>query len=124
MRRKWVFILCTLLCVWSAAIAQNTQVSGTVISADDGLPIIGATVLVKGTTIGTVTNIDGQYELSVPASSKILQFSYVGMTTAEAAVKPVVDITLKSDAKSLDEVVVTALGLSREKNHWDTQFRM
>ncbi|MDZ3925288.1 carboxypeptidase-like regulatory domain-containing protein [Parabacteroides goldsteinii] len=96
-------------------VAQNVKVTGTVTAADDGLPIIGASVLVKGTTIGTVTDIEGRFSLDVPPEGKILQISYVGMNMQEVAVKPVIKVLLQSDTQNLDEVVVTAMGITRSE---------
>lgn len=97
------------------AVAQISRVTGTVTSADDGEPIIGASVLVKGTTVGTITDTDGKFFLDVPNERKILIVSYVGMNSQEVAVKSVVNVLLQSDTQNLEEVVVTALGLTREK---------
>lgn len=93
------------------AFAQKTSVNGLVTSADDGEPIIGATVTVKGnTTIGTVTDIDGKFMLSVPSGTKMIVVSYVGMKTQEVAVKSgLMKIVMQSDAEQLDEVVVTGM---------------
>ena len=79
--------------------------------------MIGVTVSVKGTTTGTLTGIDGKYTIPVPANNQILLFSYVGMKKQEidASGKTTVDVTLEPDIMGLDEVVVTALGISREK---------
>lgn len=111
-------LLSTLICLMLAvglSIAQTTRVTGLVVSADDGEPIIGATVLAKGTTVGTVTDIDGKFALDVPHAVKTLQVSYVGMKSVEVAVKPTLRITLSSESKDLDEVVVVAYGTtSRE----------
>ena len=71
--------------------------------------------MVKGTNIGTITDLDGNFSLDVPEKNKILQISYVGMTMQEVAVKPHVTVVLQSDVKNLEEVVVTAMGLNREK---------
>lgn len=97
------------------ASAQTTQVTGTVTSAGDGEPIIGASVVVKGTTRGTVTDFDGKFSLSVPTSEKTLVISYVGMKSAEVPIRPIMRVTLEPSVQSLDEVVVTALGLSRSE---------
>ena len=96
-------------------VAQNVKVTGTVTSADDGQPVIGASIIVKGTTIGTVTDFDGKFSLDVPQEGKILQISYVGMNTQEVAVKPVVKVLLQSDTQKLEEVVVTAMGITRSE---------
>jgi TonB-linked SusC/RagA family outer membrane protein len=92
------------------------KVTGTVLSEDDREPVIGASVLVKGsTTMGTVTDIDGNFRLEVPSSATTLQISYVGMTPREVPVSAQhLTVVLKSTIE-LEEIVVTALGISREK---------
>lgn len=97
------------------ATAQTTQVTGRVISMEDNTPVIGATVVVKGTTTGTVTDFDGAFSLEVPEGAKTLVISYVGMQSQELAVKPQMTVKLATDSQNLDEVVVTAMGLTREK---------
>lgn len=82
-------------------------------SAEDGEPILGASVTVKGTTIGTSTDFQGKFSLSVPASTRTVTVSYIGMVTQEATVAPVMNIRMESSAEKLDEVVVTAMGISR-----------
>ena len=68
--------------------AQITKVTGTVISEEDGLPVVGASILVKGTTVGTVTDMDGKFTLSnVPSSAKTLVVSFIGMATQEVSYK-------------------------------------
>jgi len=94
--------------------AQTTRITGTVISADDGEPIIGASVIVKGTTVGTVTDFDGKFELNVPSSARTLVVSYVGMESQEVNVQPNVRIILQSSSLALDEVVVTGYGVTRK----------
>jgi hypothetical protein len=98
-----------------SAIAQKS-VSGTVKSSEDGLGIIGATVLVPGTTIGTTTDVNGAFTLSIPADAKTLQFSYVGMKSVEVPVgtQTVFNITLDPDVMALQDVIVTAFGISRQ----------
>ncbi|MDR0430427.1 MAG: SusC/RagA family TonB-linked outer membrane protein [Tannerellaceae bacterium] len=114
MKKLTYLLLCLFLGI-GLVTAQTTQVTGTVISADDGEPIIGASIIVKGTTTGTVTDFDGNFSLSVPSSSGTLVVSYVGMVSQEVAVQPAVYIRLQSDTQRLDEVVVTALGISKER---------
>ena len=81
-----------------------------------GHPVVGASVLVKGTNIGTITDIDGNFTLaSVPTSAKHLVVSYIGMQPQEVAIKPVVKVVLVSDSQIIDEVVVTAMGMKRER---------
>ena len=96
--------------------AQISKVTGNVTSEEDGLPVVGASVLVKGTTVGTVTDIDGNFTLTnVPSSAGTLVISFIGMQSQEVKIKPNVNVVLKSDAEVLDEVVVTAMGISKEK---------
>ena len=101
------------------ALFAQKEVSGTIISEEDGLPLPGVSVIVKGTTIGTITDWDGAYKLSVPEETEFLQFSFVGMQTQDIAIgeNTVIDLTMVTDAVGIDEVVVTALGIKRaEKN--------
>lgn len=113
--KKFTFILLCLVIGISTVVAQNTKVAGSVISADDGLPVIGASIVVKGTMVGIVTDYDGNFTLEVPSNGKVLIVSYVGMLTQEVPVSPNVRVVLKSDTQNLDEVVVTAMGISKEK---------
>ncbi len=93
----------------------SITVTGVVTSAEDGFPVIGASIMEKGTTNGTITDFDGIYELTV-GDKATLVVSYVGMTTQEIQVKgPKHDIVLKSDAIAMEEVVVTAMGVVQEK---------
>ena len=95
--------------------AQTQKVTGVVISEEDGQPVVGASVLVKGTTQGTITDVDGNFNLSnVPSSAKTLQISYIGMQTQEVAIKPNLRVVLKSDAQLIDEVVVTGYGVTKK----------
>lgn len=97
--------------------AQQRVITGKVISEEDGLGLPGATVLVKGTTVGTTTDLDGNFSISVPAGSDVLVFSFVGLATKEETIgnRTVVNVTLTTDASQLSEVVVTAIGIEREK---------
>ena len=113
MQKKVLYMLAFLLLGVGWASAQVSSVTGTVTSADDGEPVIGASVLVKGTTTGTVTDIDGNFTLSVPAGAKTLVVSYIGYKTQEVAVAPRVTVVLKGDNELLDEVVVTGYTTQR-----------
>lgn len=95
----------------SAAYAQQMKVNGVVISAEDNEPIIGASVTVKGnTSIGTVTDLDGKFQLNVPSGTKTIVVSYIGMKTQELAPKTsLMKIVLSTDAQELGEVVVTGM---------------
>ncbi len=111
--KKILFVLTCLMA--SAAMMASITVTGTVISAEDGLPVIGASVLEKGTSNGTITDFDGIYELTVDDKA-VLVFSYVGLTSQELKVSgPKMDVTLQSDAIAMEEVVVTAMGVVQEK---------
>lgn len=94
------------------ALAQ-TSVTGTVVSQEDGEPIIGASIKVIGTKTGTATDVDGNFSLSVPTKDAMLEVSYLGMQTIKVKASQKMKITLASDAKNLDEVVVTAMGIKR-----------
>ena len=111
--KKILFIMACLL--FSIAGMASITVTGTVISAEDGLPVIGASVLEKGTSNGTITDFDGMYALTV-ADNAVLVFSYVGLTSQELKVSgSVMNVTLKGDAIAMEEVVVTAMGVVQEK---------
>ena len=98
------------LCI-GAALAQ-TKVSGTVISSEDGQPVIGASIVIVGTKQGTVTNVDGKFTLSVPDRGKI-RISFIGMKTVELVASENMNIVLEPLDTTLDEVVVTAMGIKR-----------
>lgn len=92
-----------------------SNVTGKVISADDGAPLPGVNVIVKGTTIGTVTDTEGNYDLLLPNNAYVLVFSFVGMITQELPVnRSRIDVTMQADLMQLDEVVVAAYGVQRK----------
>ena len=101
----------------SAAWAQ-LSVSGKVTSGEDKEPLPGVNILVKGTTNGTISDVNGDYKLTVNSASDILVFSFVGFLSQETSIngRSSVDIILASDAKQLSEVVVTALGIEKDKS--------
>ena len=114
-KRIHLFLLALAIGVIQGA-AQVTTVRGIVTTEEDGEPVIGASVIVKGTALGTVTDVNGRFELSgFPPSATRLLISYISLMAKEVAIAPQVSVTLKSDTHLLDEVVVTALGISREK---------
>lgn len=96
--------------------AQSKTISGTVIG-DDGLPIPGASVMIKGTTRGTVTDIDGKYSLSGVDEGQVIVFKFIGLLDKEITVagESQINTTLESDTKMVDEVVVTAMGMKRSE---------
>lgn len=115
--RKLTLLLALLGFIGLQGVFAQTSVSGTVTDADNGGTIPGVNVQVKGTSIGTMTDMDGKYSLSVPQDATALVFSFVGMETQEVAFtgQSTVDVAMQASALKLDEVVVTALGVSREK---------
>ncbi len=96
--------------------AQAVQITGNVTTAEDGSPLPGVSVVVKGTTIGTVTNYEGNFTLAVPEDAETLVFSFIGMRTQEVAIddKTTISVVLSPDVVGLDEVVVTAIGIRKE----------
>jgi len=115
--RKSLLLCFALLLSVSLAFAQDRTVSGKVTSAEDGSSLPGVNIVVKGTTTGAVTDIDGNYKLSVPANGGTLVFSFIGLETQEISIgnRSVIDIAMASDAEQLSEVVVTAIGIEQEK---------
>ncbi len=112
MKKLFFVLTCSLL---SVAMMASVTVRGVVISTEDGLPVIGASILEKGTSNGTITDFDGMYELTVQDGATLV-VSYVGMTTQELPVTgPQMDVSLSSDAIAMEEVVVTAMGVVQEK---------
>ena len=97
--------------------AQQITISGTITNSEDGSGVPGASIIVKGTTIGTITSADGKYSLKVPEDAQALIVSFIGMKTTEVAIagKTTINIVLEPDVLGLDEVVVTAIGISKEK---------
>ena len=112
-KRLTLFFVSLFLCV-GAALAQ-TRVTGTVLSQEDGQPIIGAAVKVDGTSTGMLTDVNGKFSLTLPEGKKTLTISYLGFESKTVAAKNGMRVILKADATALDEVVVTAMGISREK---------
>lgn len=114
MKRKLTWFVWFLYLGIGIGLAQTRSVKGTVISEEDEMPIIGASILVKGTSQGTITDFDGRFELSVPSDAKALVVSYVGMETQEIAVQPVLKVVMRSSSRALDEVVVVAYGTAKK----------
>lgn len=112
--RKLLSLIVMLVLSVTMLMAQNQIITGRVISAEDGEPIIGASVIVPGTTLGIVTDIDGKYSLRVPENAKTLRISFVGMKTKEVAAKDKLEISLESESEILDDVVVVAYGTQRK----------
>lgn len=117
MKAKLMLCLCLLLAVVTSY-AQNLTVTGVVTEKATGYPAIGVSVLVKGTTNGTITSIDGDYTLTDVPKNATLVFSYVGMTTQEVPVngQSTVNVLMSEDTQNLEEVVVIGYGTSKAKD--------
>ena len=113
MKRLLPLLLCAVLPLWLHA--QNLNVSGAVADSN-GDPVVGASVVVKGATMGVTTGASGSYTISAPADATLV-FSFLGLSTVEEAVagRERIDVTLGESSKALDEVVITALGIKRQK---------
>ncbi|TKG94538.1 SusC/RagA family TonB-linked outer membrane protein [Puteibacter caeruleilacunae] len=119
MRKVLMFMLILLVGSVQLANAQARRVTGVVTSQDDGMPIPGVTVLLKGTTVGIVTDMDGKYTLDLPADGNVLVFTFVGMQPQEVEInnRTTLNVEMKPDVVNVDEVVVTGVvsGTSRKK---------
>ena len=118
MKKKILLWFVLFLTITGTGLAQTTTVTGVVISSEDDQPVIGATVQVKGTTLGSVTGTDGRFTIPhVPQTARLLTVSYVGMETVEVAIGPNLIIRLNSDAEMLDEVMVVAYGTAKKSSY-------
>ncbi|QIA07299.1 SusC/RagA family TonB-linked outer membrane protein [Draconibacterium halophilum] len=117
MKKIAIFLSILLFMGNLVAFAQTKTLTGTVTSAEDDMPIPGVSVSVKGTTLGTITNMDGGFELKAPDDASTLIFSFIGMRIQEVEIgsQTSFSVAMQSDVIGIDEVVVTALGISREK---------
>jgi TonB-linked SusC/RagA family outer membrane protein len=111
MKKIVLFMAFLFLAGMQTIMAQTKSVSGSVTSASDGAPIPGVSVIVKGTTIGTVTDINGKYQLNVPANASALTFSFIGMKTQDLTIGGLstIDALLQDDVFGIDEVVVSGV---------------
>lgn len=114
MKQK-IIMLMTFLLIGAGSLMAQTQVQGTVVD-EQGEPVIGASILVKGTTnVGTITDVDGKFTLSAPSDGTLI-VSYVGMETLEVAVSPKIRIILTTNSEMLDEVIVTGYGTFKKSS--------
>ena len=113
MKQRLTMLLAAMLLMVGTALAQ-TKVNGTVTSQEDGQPVIGASVLVVGTNVGTVTDANGKFSLTCPAGKNMLRITYVGMEPLEVGARPNMRIVLTSDQTALDEVIVVAYGTQKK----------
>ena len=112
MKQRLTMLLAAMFLMVGTSLAQ-TKVNGTVVSQDDNQPVIGVSVLVVGTNVGTVTDANGKFSLTVPAGKSQLRFTYIGMETLEVSARPNMRIVLRNGDTNLDEIVVTAMGIKR-----------
>ncbi len=118
MRNLFIITFALIFAFAGTAFAQQRTLTGTVTSASDGLPLPGVTVVVQGSPgIGTVTNADGEYSLRAPEGAEALVFSFIGMKTQTVNLgsSNVINVVLETSTEALDEVVVTAFGIERQK---------
>ena len=117
MRKITIMLVFLLIAGVNFAFAQSRTITGKVTSAQDGMGIPGVTVMVKGTTIGTTTDLDGIYSIDLQPEHQVLIFRYVGMTTQEINVgnQTSINVVMQADVLQINEVVVTALGIPKEK---------
>jgi TonB-linked SusC/RagA family outer membrane protein len=110
MKRIILFFAGCLFASFQLIISQTVQVTGIITSSEDGLSLPGATVVVKGTTIGSVTDLDGNYTINVPVGANILVYNYVGMLSQEIQIdgRTVINVVLKPDIVGIEEVMVVA----------------
>ena len=118
-RKRWMSSMFTffLTLVTLVATAQQRTVSGVITSGDDGSTLPGVTILEKGTTNGTITDIDGNYKITVTDEDAVLVISFVGFQTREVTVgnQSTISVTMESDVSTLQEVVVVGLWYTAQK---------
>ncbi|MCF0039278.1 SusC/RagA family TonB-linked outer membrane protein [Dyadobacter fanqingshengii] len=112
MKKVLLLAMFCLVSTWMSVYGQDVRVTGKVTTDSDASPLPGATVQIKGSTVGTQTDADGNYTISAPSSTSVIVFSFVGMTVQEVTVgsQSVIDVKMSSDTRSLSEVVVTGFG--------------
>jgi len=112
-----ILTIAFLLLLSSLLFSQERTIRGTITDAEDGLELIGATVMVKGTTTGTITDYMGAYELSVPAGMDTLTISYTGYNLVDVAIdgRSVIDVSLSQASQLIDEVVVIGYGIQKKR---------
>ncbi len=117
MKKLTLFLICILIAGMQFANAQTKGISGAVTSKEDGVSIPGVSVMVKGTTLGTVTNMDGKFDLNVPVNAKTLVFSFIGMKNLEVEIgnQTNFNISMETDVFSVDEVVVVGYGVQQKR---------
>lgn len=115
MRNGFIFFVLFCIGICTNVLWAQKKVNGVVMEKDENLPLIGVNIVIKGTTTGTVTDLDGNYEIDA-SPADILQFSYLGMVTVEELVgdRTIINVDMFSDSRKIDEIVVTAMGIERK----------
>jgi len=116
--RKALLSLLVGLMITATAFAQTRTITGRITSPDEPEGLVGVNVLVKGTTTGVVTDLDGNYSLQVPSGATTLLFSYIGYLGKEEAIgnRSVIDVSMNPDTQNLEEVIITAYGTADKGN--------
>ena len=115
--KKFTLLLAFFAIGLQFLMAQTREITGAVTSADDGESIPGVSVSVKGTSLGTITDMNGTYRIRIPQEARSLVFTFVGMATQEIPIgtQTAINVSMASEFIAVDEIVVTALGISRDK---------
>jgi len=116
MRKLSLLLVFLFMAGLQVVVAQTRLVTGNVTSAEDRSPVPGASVVVKGTTVGTVTDSDGNFSLNVPQNAQTLVISFVGMVTQEVPVSSQVRVLLESETQLIDEVISVAYGTAKKSS--------
>ena len=116
--KKILMILTLFLVTGTLVMSQTVQITGTVKSSEDELPLPGVNVTVKGTTIGAITGTDGRFTISAPANAQTLMLSFIGFVTQEVPIqgRTSIDVVLKQDLYNVEEVVVVAYGTQQKRD--------
>ena len=118
MRIKYSVLLAISLLLGISARAQSTSITGVVVTEAEGEPVIGATIIVDGTKIGSTTDAEGRFTISnVPSDAKYVNVTYVGMKPVKAAIAPQMKVALVSAVEELDEVIVVAYGTAKKSSY-------
>lgn len=120
--RAFVIFICLILCSVFRASAQGFEANGVVLDKD-GLSVIGATVMVDGTSNGTITDMDGKFFINVPNEKTMLKISYIGYESVTIAAAKNMKIVLSSEAQELEEVVVVGYGVVKKSDLYNRQIK-
>src|SRR3972149_2239777 len=113
-----VFIVLLLVLIYFNVSGQNLKVTGTVTSASDNNPLPGVNILIKGTSVGSITDIDGNYSITLPDLNSVLVFSYVGYVQQEISVngRQVIDVSMAESVLEMDQIVVVGYGTQKKSD--------